>query len=65
MEKKEKLNQMRIEKREVEVSDEETIEKAINYARWEKYVNPRDENERGFNRWIDAAIAIIQEIPTK
>lgn len=61
---KAKKNQMRIDKREVEISDEETIEKAINYAKWEKYVNPRDENERWFNRWIDAAIAIIKEIPT-
>jgi hypothetical protein len=59
-----KKNQIRIDKREVEISNEATIEKAINFARWEKYVNPRDENERGFNRWIDAAIAIIHEIPT-
>lgn len=60
-EKKPKRNHMRIEKREVEVSKEETIEKVIAYARWCKYRYPQDENERGYNRWIDRVIDTIED----
>lgn len=49
-----------IEKREVEISPIETVEKMINYARWCKYCYPQDENERGFNRWIDRVIDMFE-----
>ncbi len=32
------------------------LEKMIDYANWCKYCDPQDENERGFNRWIDRVI---------
>lgn len=51
---------MEIEKREVEISPIETVEKMINYARWCKYREPQDENERGFNRWIDRVIDMFE-----
>jgi hypothetical protein len=55
-----KKNHMRIEKREREISDEETVEKIINYAHWLKYREPQDENERWYNRWIDRVIDTIE-----
>ena len=57
--KKEKNNRMRIEKWEVEVSSQDTIDKVINYAEWCKYVDPQDDNERGFNRGIDRVMHMI------
>lgn len=36
------------------------VEDIIEYIRWEKYRYPRDENERGHNRWIDRAIEMIE-----
>ena len=45
-----------IEKREVEISPLETVEKMIDYANRCKYCEPQDENERWFNRWIDRVI---------
>lgn len=51
---------MEIEKREVEISLAETVEKMINYAKGCKYCEPQDENERWFNRWIDRVINMFE-----
>lgn len=49
-----------IETREKEISDGETVEKILNLANWCKYAEPRDENERWYNRWIDYVICFIR-----
>ena len=60
MVKTEKKNLMRIQSREKEISNEETVQKIINFAQWCKYREPQDENERGYNRWIDRVIHTIE-----
>lgn len=49
-----------IEKRETKISSQETVEIIIDICKWQKYHNPRDENERGHNRWIDRVIEAIE-----
>lgn len=50
-----------VEMRTKEISNEETVEKIINYIRWCMYCNPQDENERGYNRWIERAIRMVED----
>lgn len=59
-----KKNEMLIEKREIEISDAKTVEKIINLCQWWKYVEPLDENERWFNRWIDRVVNMIENYIT-
>lgn len=52
---------MTIEKREVKLHPEETIESVLDLCRGCKYVNPTDENERGYNRGIDKCMVAIED----
>ena len=54
------MKKIDISYREKKLSNQETIEQVIDLMKWEKYHNPRDENERWFNRWIDRAIDAIE-----
>lgn len=51
---------MIIDTREKEISDKDTIDKIINLINGCKYIEPRDDNERGYNRWIDWSILHIR-----
>lgn len=42
------------------IAAKQVVESIIEHIRWEKYRYPRDENERGYNRWIDWAIEMIE-----
>ncbi len=53
MDKEDKRTKQRVEAKEV-------VEDIIEYIKWEKYRYPRDENERGHNRWIDRAVDMIE-----
>jgi hypothetical protein len=59
--KKLRKNHIILDKWEVEISDQKTIEKVINYAQWCKYRSPQDENERWYNRGIDRVISMIED----
>lgn len=57
--KKRRKEKDALEQRNEDARD--AIESIVNYIHGEKYRNPRDENELGFNRGIDTAIRNIRD----